>query len=158
LATPAGSLPLLRWARGPLSVPCKLGTPTYKLQVKTRSGSCIHAPPPNSTRPYLPAKVGSYVVTCPVAPDPTSLLGRALAFPRVSWLRTLPSRRALVPPCVPRHQTPPPCSGGLRRCHVSRSSLWAANLKNKESLPGIPMRLDSSVSKACPHVTEMPDT
>jgi hypothetical protein len=41
-------------------------------------------------------------VTCPAAPDPASLLRRALALPRVSRLRT-----------------PPPCSGGLWCCHVS---------------------------------------
>jgi hypothetical protein len=41
-------------------------------------------------------------VTCPAAPDPASLLRRALALPRVS-----------------RFRTPPPCSGGLWCCHVS---------------------------------------
>jgi hypothetical protein len=112
-------------ARSQLSVPYRPGTPTYKLQVKTRSGACIRAPPPCSTGPCLLAKV---------APDPTSLLGRAPAFPRVSRLRTPPSGRALVPPHVLRHRTPPPCSGGLRRCHVSRGSLWSTNLKNKERL------------------------
>jgi hypothetical protein len=30
LAPPVGSLPLLRWARVPLSVPCRPGTPAYK--------------------------------------------------------------------------------------------------------------------------------
>jgi hypothetical protein len=41
----------------------------------------------------------------PVAPDPASLLGRALVLPRVPWL-----------------QTPPPFSKGFRCCHVSHSS------------------------------------
>jgi hypothetical protein len=45
LAPPTGSLPLLRWAQGPLSVPCTLGTPAYRLQVKIKSGACIHVPP-----------------------------------------------------------------------------------------------------------------
>jgi hypothetical protein len=45
LAPPAGSLHLLRWARGPLSVPCRPGTPAYKFQVKTKGEACkSHAP------------------------------------------------------------------------------------------------------------------
>jgi hypothetical protein len=44
-------------------------------------------------------------VTCPAAPDPASLLGRARVLPHVTRLRT-----------------PPPCSGGLWYCHVSHSS------------------------------------
>jgi hypothetical protein len=45
LAPPAGSLPLPRWARGPLSVPCRPGTPAYKFQVKTKGEACkSHAP------------------------------------------------------------------------------------------------------------------
>jgi hypothetical protein len=65
----------------------------------------------------VPSRDGSGAATCPVALDPVSLLGRAPGLPR-----------------VPRHRTLPPCSGGLRRCHVSCSSLWAAVLKNKERL------------------------
>jgi hypothetical protein len=65
----------------------------------------------------LPVWEGSSAATCPATSDPTSLLGRAPTLPR-----------------VPRHQTQPPCSRGLRRCHVSCGSLWATNLKNKESL------------------------
>jgi hypothetical protein len=68
-------------------------------------------------RSCLPAREGSGTATCPAAPDPVSLLGRA-----PTLLRVL------------RHQTPPPCSGGLQRCHVPHGSLWAANLKNKERL------------------------
>jgi hypothetical protein len=58
----------------------------------------------------LPDKEGSSAITCPVAPDPTSPLGRASVLPR-----------------VPRLWSPPPCSGGLRRCNASRGSLWAMN-------------------------------
>jgi hypothetical protein len=54
----------------------------------------------------LPARGGSVATMCPMASDPTSLLGRAPVVPR-----------------VPRHRTLPPCSGGLRRCHVSCSSV-----------------------------------
>jgi hypothetical protein len=42
---------------------------------------CTHVP--CSTEPCLLAKVGSGATTCPVAPYPSSLIGRALAPPRV---------------------------------------------------------------------------
>jgi hypothetical protein len=48
LAPPAGSQPLPRWARGTLSVPYRLGTPVYMLQVGT--GNKAH----NDTLPYVP--------------------------------------------------------------------------------------------------------
>jgi hypothetical protein len=90
LAPPAGSKPLPRWARGPLLVPCKLNTPAYMLQDKTRGGVCIHALPHFSRHwtptPYLgglwdchmfrgsgphPASnVGSGATTCHMAPNP----------------------------------------------------------------------------------------
>jgi hypothetical protein len=91
--------------------------------VSCDSGSC------------LPAREGSDAAMCHAAMDPASLLRRALALPRVPRLRILP-----------------PCSGGLRRCHVSHgtgpylpaqegfdaatcpAALWAAYLKNKERL------------------------
>jgi hypothetical protein len=66
---------------------------------------------------FVPAQEGSSVATFPVALDPASVLGRVLALPH-----------------VPRLQTPPPCSGGLRRCHMSRGSQRVANLRNKEML------------------------
>jgi hypothetical protein len=45
LAPPAGSWPLPRWARGPLSVPCRSGTPAYMLPVKTNGKVGAHALP-----------------------------------------------------------------------------------------------------------------
>jgi hypothetical protein len=42
MAPPAGLLPLPRGARGPLSIPYRLGTPTYRHEVKTRSMACYH--------------------------------------------------------------------------------------------------------------------
>jgi hypothetical protein len=40
-----GSLPLPRWARGPLSVPWRPGTPAYKFQVKIEGETCkSHTP------------------------------------------------------------------------------------------------------------------
>jgi hypothetical protein len=82
LAPPAGSLPPLRWAWGPLSVPCRPGIPAYKLQVNTKSGACIHVA--CGTGPSLPANVGFEAAMCSVAPDPASLLGRAPVLPHAS--------------------------------------------------------------------------
>jgi hypothetical protein len=56
-------------------------------------------------RPCLPAQEGSGARICPMAPNPTSLLGRAPMLPHVSWIQTLP-----------------PCSGRLQCCHVSCGS------------------------------------
>jgi hypothetical protein len=53
----------------------------------------------------LPDRKGSDAAMCHVAPNPSSLLMRALALPR-----------------VPRLWILPPCSGGLRHCHVSHGS------------------------------------
>jgi hypothetical protein len=121
----------------------------------------------------LPTQEGSGAATRPTAPDPASLLRRALVLPHIPWLRILPLyskglrcyhmsrgsgsclparvgsgaamcsmaldptsllRRAPVLPCVPRYHTLPPYLGGLRCYHVSRCSLWATYLKNKEML------------------------
>jgi hypothetical protein len=134
---PAGSLPLLRWARGPLSVPYRPGTLAYKLQVKTRRRACIrtlpHAlwlwtlPPyrgglwryhvPHDFGPRLPAREGSSAVTCHMALNPASLLRRAPVLPHAPWLRTLPT-----------------CSGELLCGHVSRDPQKVAGLKDKERL------------------------
>jgi hypothetical protein len=98
LAPPAGSQPLPRWTQGPLSVSCRPGTPTYKLQVKTRSGACTHMSPRDLQHRTLPPSRGGLqgchvssrsgsrllgrkgfgVTTCIVAGDPASLQGRAL--------------------------------------------------------------------------------
>jgi hypothetical protein len=91
LAPPTGSQPPLRWARGPLSVPYKPGTPAYRLQVKIRRTTCIHALPcvlQLQTSP--PAEVGSSAATCPTALNLSSLLRQALMLPCVPQPRTLP--------------------------------------------------------------------
>jgi hypothetical protein len=70
LAPPTGSVPLLRWVRGPLSVPYRLSTPAYKLKEKTTTRcattgyhvSC-------GSGPWLRAEVGSSTTTCPSAPN-----------------------------------------------------------------------------------------
>jgi hypothetical protein len=128
MAPSAGSLPLLRWARGPLSVPCRSGTPAYRLKVKTwrrvryhklphvpqlrtsplywRGLRCQHVS--TSTGPRLPARVGSGAATCSTVSDPAS-----------------PLRRAPTPPCVPWVLTPPPRWGGL---HAARLACFHGTL------------------------------
>jgi hypothetical protein len=131
LASPEGSLPPPRWARGPLSVPYRLGTPTYKLQVKTKSGACNHAlphipwhriQPPNRggvqschvssvSETHLLAKVGSSTTTCPNAPDPMGGL-----------------QSATCPMAPGSHLR----VGRASSCHVSYGPLWAVGLKHEE--------------------------
>jgi hypothetical protein len=53
----------------------------------------------------LPTREGSGAAMCPMALDPAFLLGRVSVLLRVT-----------------QFQTPPPCSGGLRCCHVSHGS------------------------------------
>jgi hypothetical protein len=55
-----------------------------------------------SFKSRFPAREGSGVIMCPTAPDPASLLWRALALSCALPLQILPL-----------------CLGGLRRCHVS---------------------------------------
>jgi hypothetical protein len=143
-----------------LSVPCRPGTPAYKLQAKTRRRASNHTIPCALRLQTLPPCPGSGVATSPTVPDPASLLGRAPVLPRVTQLRTLP-----------------PYSGGLRCCHVphgsgpclpAREGSYAVTcpaclrgmqaLRIKKCLAGLPKRLGSHVSKARPQVSEMPDT
>jgi hypothetical protein len=196
-----------------LSVPCRPGTPAYRLESKTRKTYC-HMP--YITGSCLPAWEGSGAATCSTAPDHASLLGRAPTLPRAPRLRILPlcsgglwcchvsygsgsylptregsgaatcpaaldpaslHERALTLPRVPRLRILPPCSRGLQRCHVShgtgpRLPAWEGSSavmcpaalcgpqtsRIKKDLADLPMRLDSRVSKACPHVTETSDT
>jgi hypothetical protein len=77
LAPPAGSLPLPRWAWGPLSVPSRPGTPGNMLQVKTKGKVCVHALPHATSAPE-PASLlreGSNVATCPRLRTPPRRLG-----------------------------------------------------------------------------------
>jgi hypothetical protein len=90
-----------------------------------RAPTCRHVP--CSIGPCFPAKVGSGVATCPVAPDPTSLIGRAPVPSRVPWF-----------------WTPPPCKGGLR-CAT------CPTVSNPASLQGrAPERYVSYCSGSCP--------
>jgi hypothetical protein len=132
MAPPVGLLPLLRWAWGSLSVPCRQGTPTTDIKIRQHvehatMSRCVF----RGSRPHLPTREGSGAVTCSTAPDlasecssaathpmaldPASLLGRASASPRVIHLRT-----------------PPPRWRGLQCRHMSSSSLRAIGRRNKE--------------------------
>jgi hypothetical protein len=139
LAPPAGSRPLLRWAQGPLSVPCRPGTPAYKIQTTVRSRACNNAlsrvpqhwaQPPcvgglwcchasYGSGPRLPTREGFETTMHPAALDPASLRGRALRPPRVSRHRTPPPRsegsetatRLVVPDSASQRRRAP----GLRR-------------------------------------------
>jgi hypothetical protein len=111
LAPPVGLLSLLRWARGPQSVPCTLGTPAHHLQVESRGRVYIHELSHVLRLRILPPCIdGSGATTRPAAPNPTSLLGRALALLYVPLL-----------------WSSPPCSEGLRCWHASRDTLWVVN-------------------------------
>jgi hypothetical protein len=105
LTQPAGSQPLPRWAQDPLSIPYRPGTPTYKLQVKTRSGACTHAPPHALQHRIQPPSQGA-LRGCLMSSgsDHPSLIGRSPAPSHVQWL-----------------WTPPPCTGGLQcaMCHTA---------------------------------------
>jgi hypothetical protein len=98
---------------GRQQVPSRPDTPTYRLQVKTRSRVCIHALPcvlqprtqppcqdglPRSyvsygSRPHLPAEMGSSAATCPMALDLDNLPRRAPALSCVIWLWASPPYR-----------------------------------------------------------------
>jgi hypothetical protein len=155
------------------ALPC---APRHRI-LPSNSGGLRRCHVSHGTRSRLPARDGSTAAMWPTAPDPASLLGRAP-----------------VLPCVPRHQILPPCSGGLRRYHVSHGTAsrlparegsgtatyhTAPDLASllgrapalpcvtqlcgpqtsriKKDLDGIPMQLDSRVSKACLQVSMVPN-
>jgi hypothetical protein len=199
-----GSAPVLSHVPRLLSVPCRPGTPAYKLQVKIRRRACFRAlsralrlqilPPcqgrlwrchvPHGSRPHLPAREGSRAATCRTAPNPASLLGRALMLPHVSQLQT-PSPYSRGLQCcymshgsepasllgraptlsrAPRLWTPLPCSGGVWCYHVPHDfgpclpaqggGASSASLQNKERLSCKCMQQGLRVSKTRPCVTE----
>jgi hypothetical protein len=125
--------------------PCLRGL--RRCHVSHGSGSC------------LPAREGSGAATCPTALITAYLFGRALTLP-----------------CVPQIQILPPAQEGSSAVTCPTASSLTSLLRRALTLPhvfaalcgpqtsiimkgldGLPMRLDSCVSKACPHVTEMPD-
>jgi hypothetical protein len=156
LAPPTGSQPLPRWVWGPVLVPCRPGTPTYKLQVKTRSGACTHLPPDvlqhrilppsqgglqgyymsSGTSSRLPDREGSDTTTCAVALDP------------LGGLR-----------CAVCHTAPDPTSlhGGLWAAmrHVVLCGPRASCMK--KSLAGLLMWRGLPVPNARAHISKVPD-
>jgi hypothetical protein len=145
LALPTGSQLLLRWAQGPLLVPCRLDTSAYKLQAKTKRRVCIYALPcalclrtlppcrgglqcyhvPHGSGPRLPTQEGYGAATCHTAPDPASLLGKAP-----------------VLPCATQLRNPFLCSGGLRCCHVAHNSGPCLPTQEGSGAAACPMTLD----------------
>jgi hypothetical protein len=156
LAPTVGSQPLPRWARGPLSIPYRLGTPTYKLQVKTRCGACTHmlpcvlrhqTLPPNQgglrgchvsrgSRTRFPDEKGSGATTCTVAPDPLGGL------------------RCATCPVAPHPASLP---GGLRAatCPIVSCGLWVTSIKKR--LAGLTVQLGPHVPNARTYVSKTPD-
>jgi hypothetical protein len=67
LVPPAGALSLLRWAQGPLSVPCRPSTPAYMVQAKTKGNVCIHTLPRATAVSEHTSllREGSDAATCP---------------------------------------------------------------------------------------------
>jgi hypothetical protein len=118
-----------------VSIPCRLGTPTYKLQIKTRSRTCTHMAPralqhqtllssqgglrgyhvSNDSRSHLPDRKGSSTATCTVTLDPASLQGRApVHHVSYSFRSCLPPREGSSASRVLQLRILPPSKGGLR--------------------------------------------
>jgi hypothetical protein len=122
LAPPVSSLPPPRWARGPLSVPCRLDTPTYKLHVKTRSGACTHMLPCFLQHRILrPSRGGLRAATCPAAPRPAFQPRWAPTSPRVPWLQTRGEGSGA--PCVLRFWILPLCRESFGLPHILQPSV-----------------------------------
>jgi hypothetical protein len=140
----AGSQPLLRWTWGPLSVPCRPGTPHTGFKSGQGAGCatmCCHVS--CGSGPFLHVKESSNATTCHVASDLTSLPRRALVLPRVLRLRTSP-----------------PCQGELRHCHVSCSSGPHLPVKESSDATTCPIVLDPTSplekDQVLPHVPRLP--
>jgi hypothetical protein len=124
LAPPVGLQPLPGWARGPLSVPSRPGTPVYKLQVRT-------------TAPTSRLGAAPRLSCVPAAPAPTSRLGVAPGPPQLRLPPPGPGQlrgRRMSP--GPQHS--PSGSRQLRSCHVSRSTGSTGCKQNKQISYGDP--------------------
>jgi hypothetical protein len=154
LAPPEGSLPLPRWARGPLLVPCRLGTPTCKIQVNIWSEAFIHVLPRSLQHWTLPSSKGwlrgchmsrgfesclpnrkaSGATACTVAPNPASLQGRA---PMCHVYRGsgphLPAMEDSGAPRVLQLRILPPYRGGLR-CFTCPTTPDSTSLHGRASV------------------------
>jgi hypothetical protein len=132
---------------------------------------------PCSTGPCLPSKVDFGAATCPVALDPTSLIGRTPAPPCVPWIRTPPpTRDGSGAPCVLQLHILPPWRGGLRsatcpmapdpaslpggfRCRhrMPCGFLWTTDSSIKKRLAGLPVQLGTHVPNARASVSNASD-
>jgi hypothetical protein len=109
LGPPVGSLPLPRCAQGPLSVPCRMGTPHTSSKSRQRARCALTRPHVSMTSGYatqhgqlgccntsrgassrLLARGSSGAITCLVAPAPESRLGAGRVLPHVLWNQLLP--------------------------------------------------------------------
>jgi hypothetical protein len=136
-----------------LPVPCRPGTLVYKIQVKTKSGTCNHAPPrvsqhrnmpPNrggirgchmssgSGAPPPPEREGSGATMCTIASDPLGEL-RCATCPEASDPASL--RGGLRAPVMP----------------VIPYGPHASNMK--KSLAGLPVQQGSLVPNAHMHIS-----
>jgi hypothetical protein len=178
VAPPVGSLPLPRWARGPLSLSYRPGTPAYRLMSKTRNKTYCHIS--YNSRSHLPTPESSSTATCPTASVPASLLERAPMLPCVPLHRSSPpcsGGGASVLPRAPWLRTLPPFSGRLRHYHVpcsfgprlpAQEGYDATTClmdvcgphtpRIKKDIATLVIRLGSRVSKARPHISETPNT
>jgi hypothetical protein len=122
-----------------MSVPCRPGTPAYKLQAKTRSRACTHVLPralrhltlppsqgalrgchvSSGPRSHLPDIKGSTAASCTVALDPASLQGRVpehhMSYSSRSFLTAREGSGSL---CVLQLWILPPSKEGPRAPHV----------------------------------------
>jgi hypothetical protein len=108
-----------------------------------------------STGPCLPTKVGSGAATCTVAPDPASLIVRASAPSRVSWLRTCGedsgALRVLRLRILPPYQE----GSGAVTCHTVSCGPHASNIK--KSLACLPVQLNTHVFNTRTHIFKTSD-
>jgi hypothetical protein len=110
---------------------------------------------PCSITPCLPAKVGSRASTCPVAANSTSLIGRALMPPCVSWLQTCWEGSGV--PCVLWLRILPPYQEGSSAATRPAVPYEPRASSIKKNLASLTVQLGSHVSKAHAHVAKTPD-
>jgi hypothetical protein len=116
-----------------------MDTPTYKLQVKIRNEVCTHVPSPCSTGSRFPAREGSNIATCLVAPNHASPMGGLRCFHMSCGSEPRLSAKE--------------CSGAVM-CLTALNGLWPTWIK--KGLAALSTQLDSCVFKARSRVTKAP--
>jgi hypothetical protein len=100
----------------------------------------MHCHIPCSSKPHLPAEVGSNAATCPVASDLASLSRWAPALPR-----------------VPQHRTSPPCRGGHRHYNMSHGPRPRLLAKVSSDIATCPLASDlASLPRWAPALPRVP--